>query len=182
MYRCCGGRLQQEDPLIISFTCKEIKWLDILHVNAAQLRAVSAHWSSTQLDFTESNSTYRNILSPSLSGSLECGGRGTQGSVWVGNRAHVIWSAHLPLLRLHALNQYSAKLSLVFTFTWLLPWCAARVEQPLPNFCGTCPPPSSLSSSFTSLHFTSWQTPSFRWLQGDAPIPFVSCVNGRRQE
>lgn len=43
--------------------------------------------------------------------------KGTQGSVWVGNRAHVIWSAHLPPARAAALNQYSAKLSLVFTFT-----------------------------------------------------------------
>lgn len=93
-----------------------------------------------------------NTLSQSLSGSPECGGKGTQGSVWVGNRAHVIWSAHLP----SALNQYSAKLSLVFTFTWLLPWCATRVEQPLPDFCGTCPPslfhPPPPSLHFTSLH------------------------------
>lgn len=43
--------------------------------------------------------------------------KGTQGSVWVGNRAHVIWSAHLPPAQAAALNQYSAKLSHVFTFT-----------------------------------------------------------------
>lgn len=108
------------------------------------------------LDTTEGNKHFKEHPL-SVSGSLECGGKGTQGSVWVGNRAHVIWSAHLPPAKAAALNQYSAKLSLVFTFTWLLPWCAARVEQPLPDFCGTCHPPPphthpSASSSFTSLH------------------------------
>lgn len=69
-----------------------------------------------QLDNTEGSEHFKE-RPLSVSGSLECGGKGTQGSVWVGNRAHVIWSAHLPPAKAAALNQYSAKLSLVFTFT-----------------------------------------------------------------
>lgn len=68
------------------------------------------------LDRTQGNKRFKEH-SLSVSGSLECGGKGTQGSVWVGNRAHVIWSAHLPPAQAAALNQYSAKLSHVFTFT-----------------------------------------------------------------